>query len=128
VAVDVAAALLERARVEVDEKTLTTPIAGIVDQIPVERGQAVSEGHTIATVLALDPLGVVGCPAEVRLVGGRMLTGRVAHVSRAAAEKTRTYRVEVEVADPGATIASGPTARIDLPPNRSPRCGCHAPS
>ncbi len=126
-AVDAAAAALELARAELDKKTLTTPIAGILDQIPVERGQAIADGRQIATVLALDPIVVagevseravgrveVGRPARVRLVSGKTLDGRVSFVSRAAAEKTRTYRVEVEAANPGNTIAAGLTAEIVL--------------
>jgi multidrug efflux system membrane fusion protein len=125
--VDAAAAALELARAELDKKTLRTPIAGILDQLPIERGQAVTEGRLIATVLALDPIVVagevseravgrveVGRPARVRLVSGAVIEGRVAFVSRAAAEKTRTYRVEVEVPNPGRAIAAGLTAEIVL--------------
>ncbi len=133
VAVDVAAAALELARVEVDKKVLTTPIAGIVDQIPVERGQAVGDGRLVATVLSLDPLVVagevseravtrvvVGRPAEVRLVSGETVAARVSYVSRAAAERTRTYRVEVEAANPDNRIAAGLTAEIALPSDAVP--------
>lgn len=127
-AADAAAAGLELARVEVDKRTLTTPIAGVVDQIPVERGQAVGDGRLIANVLQLDPIvvaaevseravarAVVGRPAEVRLVTGSSVAARVTYVSRSAAEKTRTYRVEVEAANPDLTIASGLTAEVSLP-------------
>lgn len=138
-AVDAAAAALELARVEVEKKTLASPIAGIVDQIPVERGQAIADGRLVATVLALDPIVVagevseravgrieIGRAAEVRLVSGKTVTGRVSYVSRSAAEKTRTYRVEVEAPNPGATVAAGLTAEIafasdPLPAVRLPR-------
>ena len=99
VAVDAAAAALEMARVEVDKKTLTTPIAGIVDQIPVERGQAIGDGRLVATVLSLDPIVVaaevseravsrvvVGRSAEIRLVSGETVPAKVSYVSRSAAE------------------------------------------
>ncbi|MCE1235426.1 MAG: efflux RND transporter periplasmic adaptor subunit [Hyphomicrobiales bacterium] len=132
-AVDAAAAALELARVELDKKTLTTPIAGILDQIPVEAGQAVADGRLVATVLALDPIVVagevsersvsrveVGRPAEIRLVTGRVIAGRISYLSRAAAEKTRTYRVEVEAPNPGAAVAAGLTAEIVLPSDPLP--------
>jgi multidrug efflux system membrane fusion protein len=128
VAVDVAAAALEIARVELDKKTLTTPIAGIVDQIPVERGQAIGDGRLVATVLSLDPIVVagevseravsrvvVGRPAEIRLVSGETVAAKISYVSRAAAERTRTYRIEVEAANPDNRIAAGLTAEISLP-------------
>jgi len=138
-AVDTAAAALEMAQVEVDKKVLTTPVAGIVDQIPVERGQTVAEGRLVATVIALDPIVVaaevsersigrveVGRAAEVHLVSGRTVVGRVSYVSRAAAEKTRTYRIEVEAANPENAIAAGLTAEVSiaadpLPAVRLPR-------
>ena len=128
VSVEVAAAALELARVEVDKKVLTTPIAGIVDQIPVERGQAIGDGRLVATVLSLDPIVVagevsersvsrvaVGRPAEIRLVSGETVPAKVSYVSRAAAERTRTYRIEVEAANPDNRIAAGLTAEISLP-------------
>lgn len=128
VAVDTSAAVLEMARIEVEKKTLTTPIGGIVDQIPVERGQAIGDGRLVATVLSLDPIivagevseravarAVVGAPAEIRLVSGVTVSGRVSYVSRSAAERTRTYRIEVEAANPDNRIAAGLTAEIALP-------------
>ncbi|MDK9698149.1 MAG: efflux RND transporter periplasmic adaptor subunit [Siculibacillus sp.] len=133
VAVDVAAAALEIARVEVEKRTLRTPIAGIVDQIPVERGQAIGDGRLVATVLSLDPIVVagevseravarvaVGRPAEVRLVSGETVPATVSYVSRAAAERTRTYRIEVQAANPDNRIAAGLTAEISLPSQAVP--------
>ena len=127
-AVDAAAASLELARVELDKRTLVAPIAGIVDQIPVERGQALGDGRLVATILSLDPIVVagevseravsrvaVGRPAEIRLVSGETVAARVSYVSRAAAERTRTYRIEVEAANPDNRIAAGLTAEIGLP-------------
>ncbi len=126
-AVDAAAAALEMAQVELDKKTLSTPIAGVVDQIPIERGQSVADGRLVATVISLDPIVVagevseraigrvdVGRAAEIRLVSGRTVAGRVSYVSRAAAERTRTYRVEVEAANADQSIASGLTAEITI--------------
>jgi multidrug efflux system membrane fusion protein len=132
-AVDGAAAALELARVEVDKRTLATPIAGIVDQIPVERGQALGDGRLVATVLSLDPIVVagevsersigrvaLGRPAEIRLVSGETVKARVSYVSRAAAERTRTYRIEVEAPNPDNHIAAGLTAEISLPSDSIP--------
>jgi multidrug efflux system membrane fusion protein len=132
-AVDGAAAALEMARVELDKRTLVTPIAGIVDQIPVENGQALGDGRLVATVLSLDPIIVagevseravgrvtVGRPAEIRLVSGETVAAKVSYVSRAAAERTRTYRIEVEAANPGNHIAAGLTAEISLPSDPVP--------
>ena len=126
-AVDSAAAALELARVEVDKRTLASPIAGVLDQIPIERGQSVAEGRLVATVLSLDPIVVAGevsersiarvqpgRAAEIRLVSGQTVAGKVSYVSRAAAEKTRTYRFEVEAPNADLAIAAGLTAEIAI--------------
>jgi multidrug efflux system membrane fusion protein len=82
----------------------------------------------VATVLSLDPIVVagevseravarvaVGRPAEIRLVSGETVPAKVSYVSRSAAERTRTYRIEVEAANPDNRIAAGLTAEISLP-------------
>lgn len=81
----------------------------------------------MATLLALDPviargeiserdLGFVevGDEADVRLVSGETVKGRLRYVSRDASTATRTFRVEVAVANPEGTVPAGMTAEITL--------------
>src|SRR3546814_16289013 len=57
----------------------------------------------------------VGAPGEARLMGGEPVSGRIRHISAVADEATRTFRVELEVANADSRIADGMTAEIALP-------------
>src|SRR5205085_7760065 len=85
-------------------------------------------GKEIAHIIALDPMlavveaaernlgGIkVGAPAEIRLVTGQKVSGRVRFVSKSAAAATRTYRVEVEVPNADGAIPDGITAEVAIP-------------
>lgn len=122
-----AEAQLSQAEAEADRLTLRAPFAGVIDHVDVELGEWVQTGTDIATLLALDPIVVraevsevdvghvkVGDRAEVRLVGGTKLEGRVRHLSRAASEGTRTYPIEIALPNPDHTIPSGMTTEVML--------------
>lgn len=118
---------LRAAEAELDRNEVRAPFDGIVDRVPVEPGSAVMQGGEVATLLALDPviargeiserdLGFVevGDEADVRLVSGETVKGRLRYVSRDASTATRTFRVEVAVANPEGTVPAGMTAEITL--------------
>lgn len=124
-AVASAKSALELAQAELNRITVSAPFSGIVDKVHVEEGSAVMAGAEVATLLALDPIKVVGEVSErelgnistgdkasVTLVNGETVTGTVKYVSRSASPQTRTFRIEVEVANPDNTIPSGMTAEI----------------
>jgi multidrug efflux system membrane fusion protein len=112
----------ERSRGEV-----LAPITGVVNEVPVEMGQALQVGANIAEVIALDPMlavveiaerqlaGVqVGDKAEVRLVTGQKTEGQVRFISRKASQQTRTYRVEIGIDNKSGAIPDGVTAEVSL--------------
>lgn len=118
-----AAAKAERAR-----GTVVAPWSGLITEVPAETGQNLSVGKEIAQMVALDPMlavvevserklgGIaVGKPAEVHLINGTNVTGRVRYVSKTASTTTRTYRVEVEMKNPEGTIPDGITAEVSIP-------------
>ncbi len=118
---------MSQAEAEADRLTLRAPFAGVIDHVDVELGEWVQTGTPIATLLALDPIVVraevsevdvghvkVGDKAEIRLVGGTKLEGRVRHLSRAASEGTRTYPIEIALPNPDHTIPSGMTTEVML--------------
>jgi multidrug efflux system membrane fusion protein len=85
-------------------------------------------GKEVATLVALDPMLAVvevsetrlaglkvGDPAEVRLVNGQKVMGRLRHVGKTAIATTRTYRVEVELPNPNNAIPDGITAEVSVP-------------
>jgi multidrug efflux system membrane fusion protein len=126
-----AEASLAQAEAELARGQVLAPIAGVVDKVPAEIGQALTPGAPVAEVIALNPmlaiaeiserrLGAVkiGDAARVRLVSGQEFTGKVRFISSRASPQTRTYRVEVEVANADFLIRDGITCDIEfsLPP------------
>jgi multidrug efflux system membrane fusion protein len=118
---------LEAAEAELDRTIVRAPFNGVVDSVAVEVGSSVMQGEEIATVLNLKPILAVGQvsehdlshvskgnAAEVHLVDGRVVEGKVRYVSRDAAEGTRTFRFEVAVPNPDAKIPAGMTAEITI--------------
>jgi membrane fusion protein, multidrug efflux system len=87
----------------------------------------VQQGAPVATLLALDPIIAVGeiserslgsvkigGKAQVRLVDGRMADGTIRYISKEANAQTRTYRVEVAIANADTSIPAGMTAEVML--------------
>lgn len=122
-----AQAALAQAEAELERGEVKAPIAGIVSSVPVTAGRAVQAGAEIAEIVDLDPMLAVvevaerqlggieeGSDARVRLVTGETVTGRVRFVSPTASDGTRTYRVDVEIANADGTISDGVTAEVDL--------------
>jgi membrane fusion protein, multidrug efflux system len=62
----------------------------------------------------------VGDRAEVRLVTGESASGRIRFVAKTASQTTRTYRVEVELANPEGAIPDGITAEVSVPMAKVP--------
>ena len=118
---------LEAADAELARNEVRAPFAGLVDRVAVEKGSAILQGAEIATVLSLDPILAVGQVSEhdlaeleigntatVRLVDGTSLEGTLRYISREAAPQTRTFRVEIAIANPRLEIPAGMTAEITL--------------
>jgi multidrug efflux system membrane fusion protein len=127
---EAAQAALALAEAELDRGIVRAPWAGIVQDTSVEVGGAAFSmaGREIAVIVALDPMLAVvevserklagmklGDTAEVKLVTGETVTGKVRFVAKTASQSTRTYRVEVEIANPDGKIPDGITAEVLLP-------------
>ncbi len=124
---ELAAIELDIARTEV-----RAPFAGVIEDLPVEVGDVVHgsgmDGDSVvATLVDLDPITVVcevterdrplvapGAAAEIELVTGRRVAGTVRYVARSARPATRTFRVEVDIPNPDASITEGLTAQVRL--------------
>jgi len=136
-----AQASLGLARAELDRSVVRAPWAGVITDVPAEVGGAAFSmaGKEIAKLVALDPMlavvevserklaGIkVGETADVRLITGQTVSGRVRYVSKSASPTTRTYRVEVEMANADGKIPDGITAEVvvslkPVPAARVPR-------
>jgi multidrug efflux system membrane fusion protein len=125
-----AEAALAAAKAERERGVVRAPWSGMVHDVAVEVGQAAFShaGREIATLVALDPMLAVvevaerklaaikvGELAEVRLVTGEILHGRIRFVARTASPTTRTYRLEIELPNPDGTIPDGITAEVSVP-------------
>ena len=118
---------LRRAEVELAHTEITAPFDGVLEALPVELGSFVDIGETLAEIVDLDPILVVtdvpearvqaleaGDAAEIRLVDGSRFEGRVRFVARKANERTRTFRVEVAVANPDAAVPAGISTAVAI--------------
>src|SRR2546423_303437 len=121
---------LAAAEAEKDRSIVRAPWSGIVNDVPVEVGQAVLQmmGKEIAQIVSIDPIlavvevaernlaGVhVGDAADIRLVTGSKASGKVRFISKSASASTRTYRVDVEIPNADGAIPDGITAEVAIP-------------
>jgi multidrug efflux system membrane fusion protein len=132
-------ATLAAADAEAERGLVLAPWSGLITDVPVQPGQALSVGKEVAQIVALDPMlavvevaerklaGVkVGESAQIRLVTGETAEGTIRFVSKSATAATRTYRVEVEVPNADGAIPDGITCEVALklkpePATRIPR-------
>ncbi|MCB1354965.1 MAG: efflux RND transporter periplasmic adaptor subunit [Maritimibacter sp.] len=118
---------LEAAQAQVDQLEVQTPFAGLIDEVFVEKGSWVSPGERVASLLALDPIVVVGevnerdlhvvtpgTRAQVTFGDGTTSEGTVRYVRHEASGQTRTFPIEVAISNPDAAIPAGMSAEIQL--------------
>ncbi|MDF2140014.1 efflux RND transporter periplasmic adaptor subunit [Paenirhodobacter sp. CAU 1674] len=118
---------LEAATREIGRLTITAPFDGILEDDSAELGSLLSAGSLCATVIALDPIRLVGfvaeteidriapgAPVAARLATGREVTGQVTYLSRSADATTRTFRIEAAVDNPDRTIREGQTVEMRI--------------
>ncbi len=110
------------------EKTeIVAPFNGVVASQPVEVGDFLQRGDTCIGLMEIDPILVVGQVAEkdihqlamddsvtIELIAGRPLTGKVSYIGHSPDMSTRTFPVEVTVANPGAEVRAGMTATMHV--------------
>lgn len=125
---EAARARLRRIEVDIERTVIRSPFDSVIESRMAELGDYVAIGDPVATVIDLDPLvavaqvsereiaGVsVGQKGEVRLITGDVVNGRVRYVSSVASEGTRTFRVELEIANADGRLAAGLTAEVRMP-------------
>jgi membrane fusion protein, multidrug efflux system len=125
-----AEAALAAAQAELERGFVRAPFAGIVNELTVEVGGSSLPmmGREIGSIVSLDPMLAVvevserrlaglhqGELAEVKLITGERVTGKIRYVAKSASQNTRTYRVEVELANPDGAIPDGITVEVAIP-------------
>jgi len=124
---DAATAAVRQAEIALAQVNIKAPFAGVFDRRDAEVGAYLSPGQPCGTLIELNPLLVVGdvpetqaaklrvgAPASARLVSGEMLSGRIRYVAHDADPQTRTYHLEVSVANPGMRVRSGLSADLHI--------------
>jgi multidrug efflux system membrane fusion protein len=124
-ALDSAQAAVRQFEIGLAQVNIRAPFAGVFDHRDAEVGAYLAPGQPCGTVIELNPLLVVGdvpeteaarvrigAPATARLVSGQVLNGRVRYVARDADPQTRTYHLEVTVANPRLDVRSGLSSEV----------------
>ena len=123
--IESAQAAVASAEREIDKLTITAPFSGLLETDTAELGALMQPGAPCATIIQLNEVKLVGFVPETevskvsvgamagaRLANDAQVRGRVTFLSRSADELTRTFRVEVTVANDDLAISDGQTAEI----------------
>lgn len=126
-AYDAAIAGVQAALVEYNRTNITAPFDGILDKQPVKIGKFLSVGQPCGTVIDKDPLLVVAHVAEnqvssisvgsrgmASLATGETVTGMVRYIAETPNAATRTFRLELEVANKDLLLRDGISAELNL--------------
>ncbi|MGH1351958.1 MAG: efflux RND transporter periplasmic adaptor subunit [Methyloligellaceae bacterium] len=125
---DAARAELKKAQLNLERTMIRAPFDGFVEEQPAKVGDYLNIASSCATLVSLNPLKVVGTVSEievpnlhhgmtasVKLISGQVSQGKIRFISSSAEEKTRTFRIELEIENKDAKIRDGLTADIDIP-------------
>ncbi len=125
---EAARAELRAVELEISFTELNAPTDGVINRVIADVGAYVAPGGDVAEIVNNDPLvaavdvqqGAItnirlGMPALVRFIGGDELEGSVSFISAIARAETRTFRVEIEVPNPGGAMPSGLSAEVEIP-------------
>ncbi|WP_221799586.1 efflux RND transporter periplasmic adaptor subunit [Oceanobacter mangrovi] len=124
-----AEAELTSARLQLAATDIRAPFDGIVNNRMVETGDYVREGGQLLQLVDVSPYkAVAGLPenqlnqvqsgihARVKPVSGPAVAGQISFVAVLANQATRTFRLEVEIANPdNQPVALGQSAEIIIP-------------
>lgn len=125
---EAARADLVRAELDLDYRVIRAPFDGVIQERPVELGDFVRVGDPVVTFVDNTPLIVTGSIAEqdarfvtvdseaiAKLVTGQQVKGRIRFIAPVADEATRTFTVELEVANADGKLPAGVTAEMRIP-------------
>jgi len=124
----VAKANASQARARLSRALVKAPFDGTIADIMVEPGEAAAPGSPVARLVILDPVTVIlsvadrdvvalqpGIPVRVSTAASsNQYDGEISHVAPAADVRTRTFPVEVSVANPDHALLPGMIARVEV--------------
>jgi multidrug efflux system membrane fusion protein len=125
---DAAKAIVAEAELELSRTEIRAPIAGIVQDPLADPGDVLAAGGTCVTIIDSNPMKVIGqvsereigalaegMSADVRLVNGVTANGAIDYIAPSADPDTRTFRVEIRLANKDGRIKDGVTAVANVP-------------
>jgi len=115
-------------KLEIRNTEVSAPFPGYLDRLPIEVGSYLKVGDEIGRLLELDPVIFVGYVSQnernrlvlgdegiARFVTGLVAEGKLRYIAAEADPVTRTFKVELEIPNPGGTLVSGLTAEVRIP-------------
>ena len=118
-------ARINRATTELNNTKIIAPFDGLLVSDTAEYGDFMQTGAPCGTLLALNPIKLIGYATETqvskidvnttagaRLISGDTVSGTVSFISRSADPTTRTFLVETTVPNENYEIREGSTADI----------------
>ncbi len=118
---------VERMDNELENTRLRAPFDGIVDARMADVGDYLAPGQPCALIIDQDPFLIIGQASEkdvgqihigdsgwAKLVTGERVEGKIRFVSKSADQATRTFRVELEVANRDGAIRDGVTSEMHI--------------
>ena len=122
-----AEAELESARLALAQIEPVAPFNGVIDRRYVEVGDMVQVGTELLQLVQIDKLKVTaqipqqhiaalqpGQSVKLRLLDGRQLSGELSFISYAAESATRSFYIEVTVANPELLRIAGGSATVEV--------------
>jgi membrane fusion protein (multidrug efflux system) len=123
----VSGAVLDVARTNLERAEVVAPMTGVLNELPMEVGEYVSPGDTVAQVVDVSRLKAVvqiperdilylrqGARIQVAVTPEHATVGQVSYISEVADEETRTTRVEITVDNSRRTLRSGMIVRARI--------------
>lgn len=124
---DAALAELERVMLDLERTGIVAPLDGVIEDVPAEIGDYLPVGGVCAHLVQLDPLVVVGTVSErdvgklrqgmdasAKLITGQTVPGKIRYIAPASDPKTRTFRVEAEIANADRALREGVTTDLTI--------------
>lgn len=114
---------LENAQLELSRTEIRTDVAGVVQDPLAEVGTMLAAGTPCATVVQLNPMLFVaqipearmayarlGLDAKITTITGAAASGKVTYIAATADDATRSFPVEISIANDDGKILNGVTA------------------
>lgn len=125
-ALDAAEAQLLQSQYQLEARTIKAPFDGKLNKLYVKIGSIIDKdpfGEMIGDGIFLVVTHIsekhvgrieVGGKAQIRLVDGTYLVGKIRYISDSANMATRTYRIEIEIPNEARLVKDGLSAEVEL--------------